>query len=106
MVMTGRDELREQVRQRYARAAITVLDNSGVASGCGCGSGAGSCCGSAEQIGATDAGSCCGPAELERDDAFGPALYSQTDRDGLPLAAVEASLGLWEPDGGGRPARG
>ena len=29
---TGQDQLREQVRERYARAAITVLDTGGAAS--------------------------------------------------------------------------
>ena len=43
---TESDELREQVRARYAEAAITVTGGSG----CGCGTGS-----------ATDA--CCGPSE-------------------------------------------
>jgi arsenite methyltransferase len=34
---------------------------------------------------------------LEVDDTFGSALYSQTDRDGLPVAAVAASLGCGNP---------
>jgi SAM-dependent methyltransferase len=34
---------------------------------------------------------------LEGDDTFGSALYSQTDRDGLPVAAVAASLGCGNP---------
>ena len=98
MASTGRDELREQVRERYARAAITVLDTGAVASGCCCGSGSSSCCGpAAEQTGAIDAGSCCAPAMLEGDDTFGSALYSQTQRDGLPVAAVAASLGCGNP---------
>src|SRR5690242_21478673 len=80
MTSTGQDELREQVRERYARAAITVLDTG--EGGCGCGSGS---------------GSCCGPTALEVDDAFGSALYSQMDRDGLPVAAVAASLGCGNP---------
>jgi arsenite methyltransferase len=79
---TGRDTMREQVRDRYARAAITVLDTGGADSACGCGSGS---------------GSCCGPTVLELDDTFGSALYSQADRDELPVAAVAASLGCGNP---------
>jgi SAM-dependent methyltransferase len=67
--------LREQVRDRYARAALTVLDG---------GSGA----------------SCCGPAgraeALEIDERFGAALYGE-DTDGLPAEAVAASLGCGNP---------
>ena len=81
MTNLGHDELLEQVRERYSRAAITVLDSGGAA-GCGCG---------------PDSGSCCGPTVLEVDDTFGSALYSQTDRDDLPVAAVAASLGCGNP---------
>ena len=79
--MAGQDELVEQVRERYARAAITVLDTGG----------AGSCCGD------STSGSCCDPTTLEVDETFGSALYSQLDRDGLPVAAVAASLGCGNP---------
>ena len=47
--------LREQVRERYANAASTVLDTGGRAS----------CC--------TDDG-CCGPTTLEVDESFGSVL--------------------------------
>jgi arsenite methyltransferase len=100
---TRREELREQVRERYAQAAITVLDTGGAAS-CGCGSDASSCCApAAEQIievtsaPSASSASCCAPAALELDESFGSALYSQTDRDGLPIAAVAASLGCGNP---------
>jgi arsenite methyltransferase len=79
--MTHQDELREQVRERYARAATTVLDTAGGAA-CGCG---------------PDSGSCCGPTVLESDEAFGSGLYAQLDRDSLPVAAVAASLGCGNP---------
>jgi arsenite methyltransferase len=79
--MAGQDELVEQVRERYARAAITVLDTGGAAS----------CCGDSAS------GSCCDPTTLEVDETFGSALYSQLDRDGLPVAAVAASLGCGNP---------
>ncbi len=72
---TAADELREEVRRRYAESARAVIDGSG---GCGCGSGA-----------------CCEPgAEAEM---FGEALYEAEQRDELPSAAVLASLGCGNP---------
>ena len=79
------DALREQVRERYAAAAITVTSGQGRAS---CGEDA-SCC--------RDSGGCCGPTTLEIDDTFGSALYSAQERDSLPVAAVAASLGCGNP---------
>jgi arsenite methyltransferase len=78
---TGR--LREQVRERYAAAAMTVTSGQGTASCCDddCG----------------DGGPCCGPTVLEVDDTFGSALYATTDRDSLPVSAVAASLGCGNP---------
>jgi arsenite methyltransferase len=76
MIMTetkAADELREQVRERYAAAATTVTSGEGHAS---CGDDA-SCCG--------DSGGCCGPTTLE------------VDLDSLPVAAVTASLGCGNP---------
>lgn len=70
--------LRERVRARYAEAAVTVLDT-----------GASGCCGGS--------GSCCGPTTSETDETFGSALYSDVDRDDLPVAAVAASLGCGNP---------
>jgi arsenite methyltransferase len=67
------DNLRDEVRQRYAEAAEAVSDGSG----CGCGS-----------------GSCCGEAE---DGAFGEALYDAEQRGALPEAATLASLGCGNP---------
>ncbi|MBD0330475.1 MAG: arsenite methyltransferase [Thermoleophilia bacterium] len=66
-------ELREEVRRRYAEAARAAATGSA----CGCGSG--SCCGD------SDAGD------------FGSALYSATERDGLPATATLASLGCGNP---------
>ena len=40
--------------------------------------------------------SCC-PAPVETDDRFGSTLYTQLDRDDLPVAAVAASLGCGNP---------
>jgi arsenite methyltransferase len=71
------DNLRDEVRQRYADAAQAVSDGS--ASGCGCGS-----------------GSCCSGGEAE-DGAFGEALYDAEQRGALPEAATLASLGCGNP---------
>jgi len=82
----GSDDLREQVRDRYATAARTVTSGSGNAS----------CCDDAS-CGAHGSGSCCGPTVLEVDDTFGSARYTAGDRDSLPVAAVAASLGCGNP---------
>jgi len=66
------DELREQVRQRYAEAANAVTGEGG--------------CGS---------GSCC--ATEGEDGKFGEALYDAELRGELPDAAVLASLGCGNP---------
>ncbi len=69
------DELREEVRRRYAESARTVIEGS---DGCGCGS-----------------GSCCeGDAEA---GLFGEALYDAEQRGELPQAATLASLGCGNP---------
>jgi arsenite methyltransferase len=73
------DDLREQVRARYAAAATTVTSEQGNAS----------CC--------DDSGGCCGPTVLEVDDRFGSALYTASDTGSLPVAAVAASLGCGNP---------
>jgi arsenite methyltransferase len=77
------EQLQEQVRARYAAAAVTVTSGQGTASCCDddCG----------------DGGPCCGPTVIEVDDTFGSALYAATDRDSLPVAAVAASLGCGNP---------
>jgi arsenite methyltransferase len=75
MSMTA-DELREEVRRRYAETARTVTEGDG---GCGCGSG--ECC--AE--GGSD-----GPSFVE-------AFYDVAQRGELPDAAVLASLGCGNP---------
>jgi ubiquinone/menaquinone biosynthesis C-methylase UbiE len=72
--MTTPDELREQVRARYAESARAVSGDGG--SGCG----SGGCC-----AGAPDSG------------RFGEALYAAEQRRELPEAAVLASLGCGNP---------
>ena len=77
---SGAAVTRDQVRQRYAAAAVNVLDGKA-------GSG---CC---EPAGAA---SCCGPA-AEAGEGFGSTLYSLAERSELPDAAIEASLGCGNP---------
>jgi arsenite methyltransferase len=89
------DALREQVRERYAAAALTVTCGHRTASCCAdersCGTGS-----SAEEK-VSAATSCCGPTLLEGDEIFGSAVYAAADRDSLPVAAVAASLGCGNP---------
>jgi arsenite methyltransferase len=80
---TDTDALRDQVRARYAAAAIKVTAGQG---GCGCGQPADCGCGEG----------CCGAATAE-EPGFGAELYAQLDRDQLPDTAVLASLGCGNP---------
>ena len=74
---TTADELREEVRRRYADAAIAAG-----AGGCGC----------------TDEGSCCGNVACEGEEGdFGDALYDADQRGAVPEAATLASLGCGNP---------
>jgi arsenite methyltransferase len=73
---TGAHELRDEVRRRYAEAALTVTEQNSKAG----------CCGS---------GGCC--ASGTREEAFGPTLYAADERGDLPDAAVLASLGCGNP---------
>jgi arsenite methyltransferase len=76
LMSTTADDLREEVRRRYAESALRV---TGEPDGCGCGS-----------------GSCC--ADGESDTAkFGEALYDAEQRGALPEAATLASLGCGNP---------
>jgi SAM-dependent methyltransferase len=72
---TGIDELRDEVRSRYAESARLVMSGT---SGCGCGNS--SCCGD-------ESGSA----------KFGEALYGADQRLELPEAATLASLGCGNP---------
>jgi arsenite methyltransferase len=71
---TTTDDLREQVRRRYAESARAVTEGS-ASSGCG-------------------SGSCCGDGEAGK---FGEALYDAEQRGELPAAATLASLGCGNP---------
>ncbi len=70
------EELREQVRRRYAESARAVTEGTG---SCGCGS-----------------GSCCADGDSDAVD-FGEALYDAEQRGELPEAATLASLGCGNP---------
>jgi SAM-dependent methyltransferase len=74
---TTADELREEVRRRYAESARAVSEGS--AGDCGCGS-----------------GSCCADGESDA-TMFGEALYDAEQRGELPEAAALASLGCGNP---------
>lgn len=104
--MSDNTELREQVRDRYAQAATAVRSGTRNADllaedGC-CGT---SCCGAApaerDIAQPSDGGSCCdssccgGTETAAR--SFGAGLYEPADADGLPVEAIEASLGCGNP---------
>jgi len=72
---TTAEELREEVRRRYAESALAVTERSG---GCGCGS-----------------GSCCDDSSAG--EKFGDVLYDAEQRGELPEAATLASLGCGNP---------
>jgi arsenite methyltransferase len=76
LMTTTADELREEVRRRYAESALRV---TGESEGCGCGS-----------------GSCCAGEETES-GVFGEALYDVEQRGEVPDAAALASLGCGNP---------
>ncbi len=66
------DQLIEAVRERYAQAALSVLEPEKA-----------DCCG----------GACC----TEEEEGFGAKMYDALDRESLPDAAVLASLGCGNP---------
>jgi arsenite methyltransferase len=76
LMATTANELREEVRRRYAESARAVTESSG---GGGCGS-----------------GSCCAEGESDA-TKFGEALYDAEQRGELPNAAALASLGCGNP---------
>jgi SAM-dependent methyltransferase len=77
LMATRAEELREEVRRRYADSALAVADGSGA--GCGCGSG--SCCADGESV----------------TKFFGRALNDAPQRRELHSAATLASLGCGNP---------
>jgi len=77
LMATTAEELREEVRRRYAESARAVTE--GTSGDCGCGS-----------------GSCCAAGE-DDPNKFGEALYDAAQRGELPPAATLASLGCGNP---------
>jgi arsenite methyltransferase len=77
LMATTANELREEVRRRYAESARAVTE--GTTSECGCGS-----------------GSCCADGDGDA-TKFGEALYAAEQRGELPEAATLASLGCGNP---------
>jgi arsenite methyltransferase len=75
LMTTTAEELREEVRRRYAESALAVIQPSSASC---------SCCSGESASGATQA-------------VFGDALYDAEQRDELPDAAVLASLGCGNP---------
>jgi SAM-dependent methyltransferase len=75
MMTTTTDDLREEVRRRYAEAAAVATEGRAA---CDCGGGA-----------------CC--EHVEGESGFGEALYSVEERGELPDAAVLSSLGCGNP---------
>jgi ubiquinone/menaquinone biosynthesis C-methylase UbiE len=79
-------QVQEQVRSRYAAAALAA----GHDAGCGCG-----------DAGCSDGtSSCCGPAAEAFDQdgqVFGAGLYDRSETGGLPQEALLASLGCGNP---------
>src|SRR6185312_1993476 len=71
-----------QVRDRYARAALTITDVSAPTDANA------DCCG---------AGGCCTPQALEDTEVFGSALYADGSTSELPEDALLASLGCGNP---------
>ncbi len=82
----SKDDVREQVRQRYAAAASAVTGGTGTALTVLDGDDSASCCGE----------SCCTPG-AEVGEGFGSGLYAPDDRSELPADAVAASLGCGNP---------
>ena len=84
--MTSADQLREEVRARYASAASAVrrradeaADSLPVVD---------SCCGPS---------SCCGGEDVAVETAFGAGLYAAGEQDEVPAEALAASLGCGNP---------
>ena len=84
------EDVREQVRQRYAQAAQAVTATG------------------ANALAVVDADQCRAPTSVERNDcccgstgegdaAFGPSLYGADEQGELPAEAVNASLGCGNP---------
>ncbi len=91
--MARNDDLREEVRARYAAAAIAVTASRRNALSVLDGD---QCCAPSTTNAAAANVSCCGGGGAV-DAAFGAALYSADEQSELPAEAVAASLGCGNP---------
>ncbi len=82
------EKLREEVRERYGRTALQVLQGTEAEAS------AGECCGTSPSCCGTSAGSCCGTGS---GDPVTSDLYSNAELGELPVAAALASLGCGNP---------
>ena len=80
------EEIRNTVRERYGRAATEVISGRSA-----------SCCGPAVVPESSAQVSCCGSTRSPAGDPITRDLYDATATDGLPEAAVLASLGCGNP---------
>ncbi len=78
------DAVRDEVRAKYAQAALAVDKG-----GCGCGT---SCCADGER-----SDDCCDSTCCTADADFGQTLYGASERAEVPEAAALASLGCGNP---------
>ena len=91
--MTDQD-VRDDVRARYAAAALAVA--AGSTASCGDpADGAASCCAPSRQADVTIERR--GAAALELSESFGAGLYAPGETSGLPAEALLASLGCGNP---------
>lgn len=92
--MSEHTELREQVRARYAQAAIAVTTGTHNADLVTEEDPVSSCSSpTAAKDTGSGSGSCCGPSER----SFGAGLYEAATAASMPLGAVVASLGCGNP---------
>lgn len=80
------NQVREQVRSRYAQAAVAVARGTSNAE-----------LNDALQVIDDCGGSPCCSGDVAVDASFGAALYSSDDQDALPAEAIAASLGCGNP---------
>lgn len=83
-----KEELLGEVRERYARAALSVVNGASNTE-----------VNDTLQVAETgcDSSGCCGGETGTIDDSFGAALYGSDDQSALPAEAVAASLGCGNP---------
>jgi SAM-dependent methyltransferase len=88
--------VQDRVRKRYAEAALAASSATSKSEGAESSVALAGCCGETHAsgcCGGSAASSCCGPTT----SAFGLELYDAATREGLPDAAVLASLGCGNP---------